>query len=188
MSTHFLFLRSLKKRIRKAYTSTDDPWSNRLPQTHKRWKCFLCPVLLTQQSNFSYVGNGACDVWEVQQEQGRVCPAPSWWWEVPPGSPTGSSGSWCSVLDFCSMMKELWKILHLLEWLLRLHREVADSANSSMKWLPFANARILKDNYIDVIYLYLPPCNSLPMFMCVLCVLFLHDLGGGQDSILVWLI
>lgn len=47
-----------KKRIAKTYTSTDDPWSSGLPQTHERWKCFLCPVLLTQQSSFSFVHNG----------------------------------------------------------------------------------------------------------------------------------
>lgn len=56
----------------------------------------------------------ACHVWEVWQEQGRLCPAPSWGWVAPPESPTGSNGSWCWVLDFCSLMKEKWKFLHLL--------------------------------------------------------------------------
>lgn len=35
----------------------------------------LCSLLSSPVSVLSITG--ACDVWEVQQEQGRVCPAPS---------------------------------------------------------------------------------------------------------------
>lgn len=179
MSTHFLFLRSLKKRIGKTYTSTDDPWSSRLPQTHERWKCFLCPVLLTQQSSFSFVHNGG--LWCVGSVAGAGQGVPSTLLMVGGFSPQSHWVQyWFLVPDETAVENSSFTL-----WLLRLHREVADSANSSMKWLAFANARILKDNYVDVML-----SISLYAILCIMfmCVLFLHDLSGGQDNGLVWLI